>query len=308
MSRHSQYQCLCTVTLWHEYLNGPMSVDDIVLYDDATLRKICADEGLTIKPVNDAIQILYDVDDERYQPDHQVKVHLAIGFKDPEFYSFTSAGLEQPSETVFCSNTATRLQEGLGANIEYLHAGRYVDKTNRLGELSTAGQQSTSAQLLTSFAAPLIVELDLTELIRRTHEDAENYCARAYVIAFAARQAPWLYWLWLRHGKLKNIIDTDADLDNLHVQLNEQLQGPDAIAFERVSQLVSINNQTGVRFLSSKAAKLGACSNFTLSLVYSGELGEKTLIESLPHPTQGSLEMALIDKTKQLVAATHVSL
>jgi hypothetical protein len=156
----------------------------------------------------------------------------------------------------------------------------------------------------------LMVELNLKTLIAQVYDDSSEVSAPVtqYVVRFAAREAPWLYWFWLKQGKLKNLIETEDDFDRLDVHLQEKPPANDELSFKQLDYVISNNNQTGIRFISSVPVKLGACSDFKLSLICQSDMGNKTLVEQLPHPAKDCLELLRVGDSNQIVASSHVSL
>lgn len=278
----------------HEYYNGCIDKDGIALHIPAVTQKQLRNEGVLIKSSRQGVQILYEESDSSPADDSELCIRFGVSFIDPQFFIFTSPELAEPGYVMWFDN---RSVGGVSEGVTLLHEGPLVEKQN-VKKISELDFGSGIAD------APVIFELDLKPLIARLSDPAA--APVKYAVRFPARRAPWLFWLWFTGEKLKNLIGTESELVGLRVQLQDETE-TGKLDFQRLDQLMSMRNQTGVRFLSSEPIKLGACSDFKLSLVYHNPMGEKTLIEQLPHPAKDCLELLFVGDQKRVVASSHVS-
>jgi hypothetical protein len=264
------------------------------------MQKICRNEGITIKTSGSRVIVLYEKDEAKLGINDDVKVSFGISFDDADFFNFTQPGLNQIGRVLVCGNGPGIISP---TGSESLHDGEYVDEKC----VMPANEQDPDA---ITPGISLLVELNLKALIAQMHTDTSSVSGpmMRYVIRFAAREAPWLYWFWLNQGKLNKLIVAESDFDKLDMQLHEESADSSDVDFEKLDSVVSLNNRKGVRFLSSAPVKLGACSDFRLSLTYQSEMGSKTLIDQIPHPAKDCLEMLAVGNKEQIVASSHVSL
>lgn len=150
----------------------------------------------------------------------------------------------------------------------------------------------------------LLIKLNLTDLIEKVREDMTRYVASVYAIKFGARCVYWVYWLWLKNGKLKHLIETPEDISRLSLLVDDAEHALEFSYFENVKE---VNQKKALGFISCVPLKLGRKSNFNLSLMYQDEMFEKCLFEHLPHPSKDSLELCNINDAKHIVAASHIS-
>lgn len=286
---------LCTLTLFHEYVGGQLHADDFVMQLTPAMQQLCRNEGLLVRATAEGIVVLYELDETPVDQIDELRLNIGIQFIDPDFFRFSGAGLHPLGSVLLCSNDISQPADG----VDWLHSGAFVDEK----QLKPVGQLGVDAY---TDGVGLVVSLNLKALITEANANKKPAVLPLahYGIQFSAREVPWLYWFWLKQGKLKNLIEKDSDFSRLDVRLADDT----AITFDALDEVVSMQQQRGIRFVSSVPLKLGASSNFTLSLHYQDDMGKKVLIEELPHPAKDCLELLVVEQEKKVVAASHVSL
>ena len=297
MVHSSSYHCLCTLTLYHEYYRGPLDMGAVSLAIPAVTERLLHNAGVIVRKGERAVQLLHQYDGCWPKEDCDIAVRFGIRFDNPQFFSVTREGLNQIGSLLWFSTETPALavdEEGM----RYLHTGTAAGDADvkALGELDPD---------VAIPGVPVMVEINLKQLLAPQPEPGTKPVN--YAVRFPARQLPWLYWMWFSDGKLKNLVGSHDQLSALRLQLHEEDSDDLQLQFEQIEEPVAINNQIAVRFLSSSPLKLGACSDFKLSLVYQSGIGDKTLIERLPHPAKDCLELLQVGDQRQIVASSHVA-
>lgn len=288
-SQSENYQLLCTLSLFHEYVNARLQPEQIRLQLSQQAQRLCRNEGLIIKQTATQIMLLHKSEnDPSYVSD--VCLQFGIVFVEPDFFNISSQGLGTHGTVLLCSNEQTYKEGG----IEYLHPNKVVDEhcINQLNELHLDTQIKDVS---------LIVKLHLKDLIEDSNKGI--YKQEEYAIRFATRSLRWVYWIWIRNGHMDKLIEKKEHLALLKIQSDNS-----DVHFNQFGEVIEQSQQKRIGFISTASIKLGAKSSFGLSLAYQGDAEKKVLIENLVHPRPNGLELLDIDDNKQIVAASHVTL
>lgn len=291
----TDYQVLCTLSIFHEYVNDILQSDEMALQLSPAMQKLCRNEGLIVKQTSQGISILCSLSDDEL-PEQDVCLQLGVRFIEPTFFNLSSEGLNAYGSVICCSNEYANIV----GEFEYLHAGNVVDA----GCVESLSEQP---QELLVDGISMVVKLNLTSLIKQVRQNDKSYAVKAYAIHFAARSLRWVYWLWFKQGKLKNLIEKE-ELSRLCLSAESSINDEHEVEFNRFEGTKEVKQQKAVGFISSLPLKLGVASSFNLSVFYQDEMGDKLLLENLPHPVQDCLEHLIVDEQKITVAASHISL